>query len=69
KHLKITGGNIKSISLRAAFMAVERQGEIDMDCLVEAAKREMEKIGKISALAEYRVRSPQAETIQVAEVA
>ena len=69
KHLKITGGNIKSISLRAAFMAVERQSEIDMDCLVEAAKREMEKIGKISALAEYQARPPRAETIQVAEVA
>jgi hypothetical protein len=63
RHLKITGGNIKSISLRAAFMAAERQSEIGMDCLIEAAKREMEKIGKISALAEYRVRPPQVETI------
>jgi ATP-dependent 26S proteasome regulatory subunit len=69
KHLKISGGNIKNISLRAAFMAIERHGKIDMDCLIEAAQREMDKIGKISALAEFRVRPPHAETIQVAEVA
>jgi len=69
RRLKITGGNIKNISLRAAFMAGERQGAIDMDCLIEAAKRELDKIGKISALAEVGARPSLAEAIQVAEVA
>lgn len=69
RNLKITGGNIKNISLRAAFMAIERHSVIDMDCLIEAAKREMDKIGKISALAEFHVSQPLAETIKVAEVA
>lgn len=31
RNLKITGGNIKNISLRAAFMAIERQSVIGMD--------------------------------------
>lgn len=69
RNLKITGGNIKNISLRAAFMAIERQSGINMECLIEAAKREMDKIGKISALAEFHVRPPQTETLQIAEVA
>lgn len=68
RNLKITGANIKNIALRAAFMAIERQGVIEMACLIEAAKREMEKIGKISVLTEFHARSPLAENLQVAEV-
>jgi SpoVK/Ycf46/Vps4 family AAA+-type ATPase len=69
RKLKITGGNIKNISLRAAFLALERQGVIDMDCLVDAAKRENEKIGKIDALLEYRGRETTRDALAVAEVA
>lgn len=69
RKLKITGGNIKNISLRAAFLAVERKGAIGMDCLIEAAKRENEKIGKIVGLADFRGRGAAEEMIKVAEVA
>jgi hypothetical protein len=69
RKLKITGGNIKNISLRAAFLAIERQGVIGMDCLVDAAKRENEKIGKIDALIEYRGRESARDSLAVAEVA
>lgn len=69
RKLKITGGNIKNISLRAAFLAIEREGVINMDCLIEAAKRENEKIGKIAGLADFRGRGSFDETVEVAEVA
>jgi len=68
RKLKITGGNIKNISLRAAFLAIERDSAISMDCLIDAAKRENEKIGKIDALTEYRGRESAARQV-VAEVA
>lgn len=54
RKLKITGGYIKNISLRAAFLAVERRGVIAMDCLKEAARLEMEKIGKITELVDFQ---------------
>jgi SpoVK/Ycf46/Vps4 family AAA+-type ATPase len=69
RKLKITGGNIKNISLRAAFLALEREGVIGMDCLIDAAKRENEKIGKIDALADYRGRDVSRNSLEVAEVA
>lgn len=65
RKLKIAGGNIKNISLRAAFLAVERNGQIGMDCVIEAAKRESEKIGKIDGLADLHFK----QTAGVAEVA
>jgi hypothetical protein len=69
RKLRITGGNIKNISLRAAFLAIDRHGVIDMDCLVEATKREIEKIGKIFAAGEFQAPIPSAEVFEVAEVA
>lgn len=68
RKLKITGGNIKNISLRAAFLAIERNGVIGMDCLIEAAKRENEKIGKVDGLSDYRGKVNR-ESMAVAEVA
>lgn len=56
RKLKITGGHIKNISLRAAFLASARQTAIDMDCLVEASRRELGKTGKIIALGDYGAR-------------
>jgi winged helix domain-containing protein/ATPase family protein associated with various cellular activities (AAA) len=56
RKLKITGGHIKNISVRAAFLASERQGVIDMDCLVEAARRELGKTGKVISLGDFGAR-------------
>ncbi|HYV10273.1 MAG TPA: ATP-binding protein [Pyrinomonadaceae bacterium] len=69
RKLKIAGGNIKNISLRAAFLAVEQDGRISMDCVVEAAKRESEKIGKIDGLADFHFKEPGKHTAGIAEVA
>lgn len=69
RKVNITGGNIKNISLRAAFLAIDREGVIDMGCLIEATKREIEKIGKVFAMAEFRPPVRIAEPIRVTEVA
>ena len=69
RKLKITGGNIKNISLRAAFLALEKDGPIGMDCLIEAAKRENEKIGKVDSLGDFFMREQNREVREVAEVA
>ena len=66
RKLKITGGHIKNISLRAAFLAIERSGQIGMDCLIDAAKRENEKVGKIDLLSEYRGRETNRKAAEVA---
>ncbi len=44
--LKLAGGNIKNISLSAAFYAAEEACEIGMRQIMHAAKREYQKIGK-----------------------
>jgi hypothetical protein len=48
RKLAVTGGNIKNVALRAAYLAA-RHGSpvIDMGCVIEAAKRELDKIGKL----------------------
>lgn len=69
RKLKITGGHIKNISLRAAFLAVERNGVIDMDCLKEAATRETGKMGKIISLGNSEMRPDPGELSGSGEVA
>ncbi len=69
RKLRITGGNIKNISLRAAFLALEKNGPIGMDCLIEAAKRENEKIGKMDSLGDFQVIEQGREMCEIAEVA
>ncbi len=56
RKLKITGGNIRSISVRAAYLAAERNCDIHMGCVLEAAKRELEKFRKTCAPAESAAR-------------
>lgn len=56
RKLKISGAHIKNISLRAAFLASERRSEINMNCLIEAAKRELGKTGKVITLVDSGIR-------------
>ncbi len=56
RRLKVSGGGIKSIAIRSAFLAADRpEGErvIDMACVVEAAKREYDKMGLTYLPAEF----------------
>lgn len=47
EKFELTGGNIKNIALRSAFMAAEKDSEIMMKDILIATKEEMHKIGKV----------------------
>ena len=45
-HLNLTGGNIQSIALNAAFMAAQTDSKISMDMVLSATKIEFRKLGR-----------------------
>ncbi len=47
KQLPVAGGNIRNIVLNAAFFAARDGGTIGMEHILEGARREYEKIGKL----------------------
>lgn len=47
EKFELTGGNIKNIALRSAFMAAEKDNEIMMKDILVATKEELHKIGKV----------------------
>jgi AAA+ superfamily predicted ATPase len=47
KKLKVSGGNIKNIALASAFLAAEEGSKIEMKHILNAARREYQKIGKV----------------------
>ena len=51
--LEIPGGNIKNISLNAAFLAADNGCIIQMDHILKATKREYSKIGKMILESEF----------------
>ncbi len=53
RKFKIAGGNIKNIALSAAFMAAENCSVIGMDHLIQAMKREYQKLGKVCESTEF----------------
>jgi SpoVK/Ycf46/Vps4 family AAA+-type ATPase len=53
QRFDITGGNIRNISLAAAFMAAGGDGAIEMYHLLRAARREFQKMGKIVSESEF----------------
>jgi SpoVK/Ycf46/Vps4 family AAA+-type ATPase len=53
RRLKITGGNIKNIAVGAAFLAKREDSTITMRHVVLSAKREFQKIGRLSTKAEF----------------
>jgi SpoVK/Ycf46/Vps4 family AAA+-type ATPase len=54
RNLDITGGVIKNIALRAAFMAAGDSGAVNMKHVVLASKREFQKIGKLCLETEFK---------------
>lgn len=46
RRFKIAGGNIKSIVINAAFSAAEDSGTINMAHIINATRRELQKMGK-----------------------
>lgn len=47
EKIQVAGGNIKNIAVSAAFLAAETGSEIGMQEIIEAAKHELQKSGKI----------------------
>jgi len=53
RNFKIAGGNIKNIIVNAAFYAAEDSGEINMEHIIKATRREFQKIGKICSKSDF----------------
>lgn len=54
RRLSVSGGNIKNIGLRAAYIAARKGAPaVDMSCVIEAAKRELDKVGKLYTEEEF----------------
>lgn len=52
RQFKLSGGNIKNIALAAAFMAAEDGGQITNAHVIQATRREYQKLGKSLSAAE-----------------
>ena len=53
RQFRISGGNIKNISLTAAFLAAGEGGSIGMKHLIQATRREYVKLGKLQSEREF----------------
>jgi ATPase family associated with various cellular activities (AAA) len=53
RKFKIAGGNIKNIALAAAFRAAENSGAVGMEHLIQAMKREYQKLGRVCERTEF----------------
>lgn len=53
KRFEISGGNIKNIALAAAFFAAADNGNVKMNHLINATRREYQKMGKVIAEGEF----------------
>lgn len=57
RRLDFAGGNIRNVSVRAAYLAASQGRPIEMEDLILAAKREFKKMGRLyneSKLGSYR---------------
>lgn len=52
RQLKVTGGNIKNIAISAAFLAAAEMETLGMRHIIQATKREMQKMGRMCTKAE-----------------
>jgi ATP-dependent 26S proteasome regulatory subunit len=46
-RLEIAGGNIRNIALAAAFLAADDGNVVNMNHLIQATRREFQKMGKV----------------------
>ena len=53
KRFNLSGGNIKNIALNAAFLAAEKSKKIGMEHIIQATKREFQKMGKLCAQSDF----------------
>jgi hypothetical protein len=53
-QLNLTGGNIQSIALNAAFLAAQAGGAVTQQMLLDAARTELRKLGRVVNELEFR---------------
>ncbi len=53
RQVEVTGGNIRNIALAAAFLAAADGGVVSMPHLLQATRREYQKMGKVLSAAEF----------------
>jgi hypothetical protein len=53
KRFKLAGGNIKNIALSGAFLAARNGGQVTMEHLIQATKREFQKMGRLCSKSEF----------------
>jgi SpoVK/Ycf46/Vps4 family AAA+-type ATPase len=53
-RLNLTGGNIQSIALNAAFMAAQNGGPVTQPIILEAARTELRKLGRVVNELQFR---------------
>ena len=53
-RLNLTGGNIQSIALNAAFLAAHAGGAVTQQMLLDAARTELRKLGRVVNELEFR---------------
>jgi SpoVK/Ycf46/Vps4 family AAA+-type ATPase len=54
RQFELSGGNIRNVSLAAAFLAAEAGGELRMEHYVQATARELLKLGRVLSRTEFR---------------
>jgi SpoVK/Ycf46/Vps4 family AAA+-type ATPase len=52
-RLKLSGGNIRNIALNAAFLAAENSGHVQMSHIINATRRELQKMGRLFVEADF----------------
>jgi SpoVK/Ycf46/Vps4 family AAA+-type ATPase len=53
-QFELSGGNIRNVALAGALMAAEEGGDIRMEHLIVATARELQKMGKMPSLSNFR---------------
>jgi ATP-dependent 26S proteasome regulatory subunit len=54
RQFELSGGNIRNVSLTAAFLAAEAGGELRMEHYIQATARELLKLGRVLSRTEFR---------------
>jgi SpoVK/Ycf46/Vps4 family AAA+-type ATPase len=52
-EVEVSGGTIRNVVVRAAFLAAEQSSPITMEIMVTALRREFEKLGRLASASEW----------------
>jgi ATP-dependent 26S proteasome regulatory subunit len=64
RQFELSGGNIRNVALSAAFMAAEADVAVNMKFIVLGVARELQKMGKLAARADFREYYEWVQTLE-----